>query len=129
VQVSVQGVIPPLDADPGHIEQVLVNLLSNAAKYGREGCPIEVRVQAGASEVEVAVANQGPGIPPGELRRLFGRFCRSRSTPADRAPGIGLGLYIAKGLVEAHGGPIWAESIPGETTTFRFTLPLPTVND
>jgi PAS domain S-box-containing protein len=124
VWLSVQGAIPPLDVDPGRIEQVLVNLLSNAAKYGRAETPIEVRVAARGSEVEVAVTNEGPGIPPDELGGLFARFHRARSARQDETSGIGLGLYIAKGLVEAHGGRIWAESVPGETTTFRFTLPV-----
>jgi PAS domain S-box-containing protein len=126
VRLTVHGAIPPVDADPGRIEQVLVNLLSNAAKYGRAACPIEVRVEAGPSDVQVAVSNAGPGIPPDELRTLFTRFCRTRSGRAKKAPGIGLGLYIAKGLVEAHGGRIWAESVPDDKTTFGFTLPFPT---
>jgi signal transduction histidine kinase len=74
--------------------------------------------------VEVAVRNSGPGIAPGELPLLFQRFYRTREAQAGRRPGVGLGLYIAKGLVEAHGGRIWAESIPGKITTFHVTLPV-----
>jgi signal transduction histidine kinase len=57
--------------------------------------------------------------------RLFQRFYRTREAEVERRPGIGLGLYIAKGLIDAHGGRIWAESVPGQLTTFRFTLPVP----
>jgi signal transduction histidine kinase len=105
---------------------VLVNLLSNAAKYGQKASPIEVRVEAGPSDVEVAVSNRGPGIPPDELPALFSPFFRARGARAGKTPGIGLGLYLVKGLVEAHGGRIWAESVPDEETTFRLALPLPT---
>ncbi|MBI4493372.1 MAG: sensor histidine kinase, partial [Chloroflexi bacterium] len=104
-------------------EQELGNLLSNAAKYGSPSTEIRVEVARRKAEVEVAVANQGPGIPPEDLPHLFTRFYRARQARAERAAGLGLGLYISKGLVEAHGGRLWAESTPGQTTTFRFTLP------
>lgn len=117
------GPIPVL-ADPARVEQVVGNLLSNAAKYGVPGAEIVLAVAPAAGAVEVAVTNRGRGIPPDELPRLFTRFYRTRA--AERAAGgLGLGLYIVKGLVEAHGGQVWAESVPGETTTFRFTLPRP----
>jgi PAS domain S-box-containing protein len=110
-------------ADAGRIEQVLVNLLTNAAKYGDPGAPIEIAVRGGDDEVEVTVTNHGPGIPPDELPQLFGRFRRSREARAGSVPGIGLGLYICKGIVESHGGRIGAESVPGGRTSFQFTLP------
>jgi len=75
-------------------------------------------------EIEVAVTNQGPGIAPDELPKLFHRFYRTREAQASQERGIGLGLYITKGLVEAHGGRIWVESTPGKMTTFFFNLPL-----
>ncbi|HXD97108.1 MAG TPA: ATP-binding protein [Candidatus Acidoferrum sp.] len=110
-------------ADPNRVTQVLGNLLSNARKHGSPGTPITVGIEARGQVVEVRVANQGSGIPPDEIPRLFTRFARARRTQAEDTPGLGLGLYIAKGLVEAQGGRIWAESIPGATTTFSFTLP------
>jgi PAS domain S-box-containing protein len=124
VRVEVKGEIPTVEADPGRIEQVLMNLLSNAAKYGYPATEILVTVTKRAQDVEVSVTNQGPGIAPEEMPKLFGRFYRAPEARAGRVAGLGLGLYIAKGLVEAHGGHIWAESIPGHTTTFSFTLPL-----
>jgi signal transduction histidine kinase len=123
VSVHIRGEIPTLELDPDRIEQVVVNLLSNAAKYSDAGCPIEVQITVAESDVEVAMTNRGPGIPPGELPAIFTRFYRAERDQGGGVPGLGLGLYIAKGLVEAHGGRIWAESLPGETTTFRFTLP------
>lgn len=123
VDVEVQDGVPPLLADPGRLEQVLTNLLSNAAKYGAPETPIKIAVERRSGEVLVAVENEGKGIAPDEVPRLFTRYYRTRDAKAGRAAGLGLGLYIVRGLVEAHGGRIWAESAPGKTT-FQFTLPL-----
>lgn len=124
VRLMVRGALPPVWIDPGRIEQVLVNLLSNAAKYGALGADIRVELAARTQAVEVAVVNRGPGISAEDLPHLFGRFFRSGGTPG--IAGLGLGLYISRGLVEAHGGRIWVESAPERTTSFRFTLPLAT---
>jgi len=123
-RIEVHGDVPTLRADPARLEQVLVNLLSNAAKYSYPQSPIVVELQRRAEEVVVSVTNQGPGIPPEECERIFTRFYRARATATEKVPGLGLGLYISKGLVEAHGGRIWAESERGKTTSFRFTLPV-----
>ncbi|WP_437285527.1 PAS domain S-box protein [Sorangium sp. So ce406] len=124
VDVEVLDGIPPLLADPGRLEQVLTNLLSNAAKYGAPDTPIRIAVERRGGEALVAVENEGQGIAPEELPKLFGRYYRTREVKAGGAAGLGLGLYIVRGLIEAHGGRIWAESAPGKTT-FQFTLPLP----
>ncbi|WP_437323225.1 PAS domain S-box protein [Sorangium sp. So ce381] len=124
VDVEVLDGGPPLWADPGRLEQVLTNLLSNAAKYGAPGTPIRIAVERRSGEVFVAVENEGKGIAPDELPRLFTRYYRTREAKAGGAAGLGIGLYIVRGLVEAHGGRIWAESAPGKTA-FRFTLPCP----
>jgi signal transduction histidine kinase len=122
VRVTIVGEIPPLELDPGRIEQVLGNLISNAAKFGYSDTEIVLAVERRDAEIEISVTNQGPGIAPEELPKLFRRYYRTAEARAAQVAGIGLGLYITKGLVEAHGGRIWAESIPGQTTTFRFTL-------
>ncbi|KYF80844.1 hypothetical protein BE17_44375 [Sorangium cellulosum] len=124
VDVEVLDGIPTLLADPGRLEQVLTNLLSNAAKYGAPGTPIRVAVERRGGEVLVAVQNEGKGIAPEELPRLFARYYRTREAKAGGAAGLGLGLYIVRGLIEAHGGRVWVESAPGKTS-FQFTLPLP----
>ncbi|TAK32161.1 MAG: GAF domain-containing protein [Chloroflexota bacterium] len=120
--------LPPVDADPERVEQILSNLLSNAAKYSYPETPILVRVTPEPPEhpreALVAVTNEGVGVPPEEIPRLFSRFHRAPSAGASGKPGLGLGLYITKGLVEAHGGRVWVESEPGKTTTFCFTLPV-----
>jgi PAS domain S-box-containing protein len=103
--------------------QVLSNLLSNAAKYGYPGTPIEVELSRRDEMLEVTVTNEGPGIAPDEASRLFSRFARTRGAERGDTPGLGLGLYICRGIIDAHGGQLWVESEPGERTHFRFTLP------
>ena len=124
VRVAMPEVVPLVEADPGRIEQVLVNLLSNAGKYSYPDAEIRVEMEVRPSEVVISVTNYGPGIAPEEKARLFTRFYRAKAAERVKAPGLGLGLYIAKGLVEAHGGRVWVESEVGKSTTFRFTLPL-----
>jgi signal transduction histidine kinase len=117
VRVFVKG-------DAQRLEQVVTNLLTNAVKYGAPGTPIDVGLTWGDGNAEVSVTNRGPGIPPDEIVRIFERYVRSRATAERKTQGLGLGLYICKGLVEAHGGHIWADSVPGDLTTFHVSLPL-----
>ena len=114
------------------VEQVLANLIGNALKYSPAEARVVVSVvrhpfgsaQGRPGAVEVAVADRGIGIPAAELPHLFGRFFRTPQAQASGLPGTGLGLYICRGIVEAHGGRIWAESGgEGQGATFRFTLP------
>jgi signal transduction histidine kinase len=109
--------------DSDRIHQVLTNLLSNAIKYGDAGREIRVASVERGDFVEVTVTNWGAGIPAGDLPTLFSRFERTRGARATGVTGLGLGLYIARGIVEAHGGRLWAESTPGGTTSFHFTVP------
>jgi len=123
VKTHVNGPSAPACVDPMRIEQVLGNLLSNAVKYGDPGAAIDVRLNRTDGEVEIAVTNYGKGIEPGEVSHLFDRFVRAKMAQGSGVKGLGLGLYISKGIVEAHGGRMWADSIPGKTTTFHLTLP------
>jgi PAS domain S-box-containing protein len=124
VSLVVHGPIPTIVADPGRVEQVLWNLVVNALKYASPGSPVVIEIRLAGNEVQVAVTNRGSGIAPEELPRVFDRYYRTTRARAGAAGGLGLGLYIAKGLVEAHLGRIWAESTLGETTTFCFALPV-----
>ncbi len=124
VVVDTRGDIPIVEVDPTRIEQVLTNLLSNAAKYSYPNTEIRVEGELRAEGVQVCVTNWGRGIAPEEMPYLFTRFHRTRIARAEPVPGLGLGLYICRGLAEAHGGRIWAVSTPGKTTTFCFTLPI-----
>jgi signal transduction histidine kinase len=114
--------LPQAYADPDKLEQVLTNLLENAAKYaGGGGVRVEGTFDTEANVLSVAVHDVGKGIPGAELPRLFDKFFRG--SEGGRPSGSGLGLYISRGLVEAHGGRIAAESRLGEGSTFTFTLP------
>jgi signal transduction histidine kinase len=106
--------------DRMRIEQVVTNLLSNAVRYS-EGKPINVHVSATEDGAEVSVKDAGPGIAEADLERIFQRFERT-ATPHDRA-GLGVGLFIARRIVERHGGALNAYSTPGSGAEFRMTLP------
>ncbi|MDR3606028.1 MAG: ATP-binding protein [Oligoflexia bacterium] len=123
VNIVEENELFPIFADPVRIEQVLGNLVSNAAKYGDKGSEILVQLEQRADHLEISITNHGAGISTEELPRIFNLFSRSVMARGAGVPGLGLGLYISKGLVEAHGGRIWVESTPGKTTSFRFTLP------
>lgn len=112
-----------ISVDADRIAQVVENLLSNAVKYGEPETTISIDVETGDKEVMVAITNVGSGIAPEDLPHLFQRFLRTEEAQRGPQKGVGLGLYIVRELIEAHNGRIQAESTPGQTTTFRFTLP------
>jgi len=115
---------PIVDADPDRIRQVLRNLLDNAVKYSPDGGLVITRGECSEDEIVVSVADQGVGISPEHLNRLFDKFFRVDSGRGHHVVGSGLGLPISRTIVEAHGGRIWAESKVGQGSTFHFTLPL-----
>jgi len=108
--------------DPKRIEQVLRNLLSNAVKYSPEGGTITVQGHSDRYQLLIRVSDQGIGIPPQDLERVFERFYRVENEVTQRVRGAGLGLAVCRGIVRAHSGHIWVESTPGEGSTFYFTL-------
>jgi signal transduction histidine kinase len=116
---------PMVHADQKRIYQVIQNLLTNAVKYSPDGGCISVSAQADRRELVVSVADQGLGIPEVEIDKIFDRFHRIQTEVSRGIGGTGLGLAICKGLVEAHGGRIWAKSAgDAQGSTFCFTLPL-----
>jgi PAS domain S-box-containing protein len=120
LEADVPDHAPAVLADGDRLLQVLSNLTGNAIKFTPEGGRVGIRVEVRPEDVRVSVSDTGPGIRTEDLPRLFDRFWQARRP--DRR-GAGLGLAIAKGIVEAHGGRLWAESSPGEGSTFWFTLP------
>jgi signal transduction histidine kinase len=112
-----------VSCDPLRIEQVLTNLVSNAIKYSPRGGKVEVALEQPGSEAILNVVDQGVGIPPDDQARIFEPFRRSGGS-RDLVPGAGLGLFVARRIVEAHGGRIEVESQPGTGSTFRVHLPL-----
>jgi two-component system sensor histidine kinase KdpD len=125
IRVSVEPSLPRLDIDPKLAGLALRQLLNNALKYAPPASPICIGAKRNGEGVEFRVENDGPGIPLEEQNEIFEKFYRGRDARL-RIPGTGLGLTIARGIVEAHGGWITVESAPGKGVNFRFTLPAQT---
>ena len=123
VTASVEQELPPVFLDYTEIDEVLTNLIENAAKHTPPGSEITIRVTRENDSVRVEVADTGPGIPPDALPQLFEPFYRVQRE-GQVVKGAGLGLAVAKGLVEAHAGHIWAENREGGGASFVVTLPL-----
>ena len=119
----VEPVAGTLEADPDRLTQVLRNLVRNAVAHTEPGGRVAVVARARDGRLTIAVSDDGPGIPPEQLERVFERFHRVDESRARERGGTGLGLAIARAIVEAHGGRIWAESAPGTGTTVSFELP------
>jgi two-component system sensor histidine kinase KdpD len=118
IRLALDAELPMVRADAVQLERVFANLLENAVRYGN-GRPVLVRSRVVGGTIVVRVVDQGPGIPEGERERIFEPFQHGAAANA----GSGLGLAIAKGFVEANGGEIAVESLPGQGTSFVVTLP------
>jgi signal transduction histidine kinase len=121
IRVEGRADLRPVAVDAARLERVLANLLTNALKYSGERCDVTLRLADGVEEVAIAVEDRGPGIPEEDLPRLFERWFRATATR--RLEGMGLGLYTARMLVEAHGGRIEVASEAGKGSVFRVRLP------
>lgn len=124
VTIDLPADLPLVPIDGVLIEQVLVNLLDNALKYTPAGTCVSVRARHEARVVVVEVADQGPGLPAGDEQRVFDKFYRGYGASGSTRSSVGLGLSICRGMIEVHGGKIWAETSPEGGAVFRFTLPL-----
>jgi signal transduction histidine kinase len=113
-------------ADRDRLIQAISNLLGNAIKFTPEGGSVSLRAETRASEMEFAVRDTGPGVPEESLTRIWDPYWQMKRTAR---MGAGLGLPIARGIVEAHSGRIWVESRPGRGTTFYFTVPLASASE
>ena len=122
VTTRIPAELPLVPMDDVLIEQVLINLIDNAIKYTPTGTPIELSADETGAAVVVEVADRGPGLRPGEERLIFEKF--HRTDPAPSVRGAGLGLAICQGIIQAHGGRIWAENRAGGGVALRFALPL-----
>ncbi len=121
VEDQVDPSLPPLDVDPDRLDRILVNLLGNALKYSERS--VRISAERDGDAVRIAIVDQGAGIPEADLPRIFERYYRGHRHEGE---GLGLGLFIVKGLVEAHGGRIRLESRQGVGTTFTVHLPIAT---
>jgi signal transduction histidine kinase len=115
--------LPPVLADYARVEQVLLNLLENAVKYSPGGGRITITSDLFSDEVILHVSDEGIGVPEAERERIFSRFARLNSRAVRQMKGVGLGLYIARAIVRAHGGRIWVDAAPGGGAQFSFSLP------
>jgi signal transduction histidine kinase len=121
MQESFAAAAPAVRFDAGALSQAIVNLLENAVKYSGESREIAVRLEADDTQVVVAVADHGPGIPESEQRRIFDRYYRAPNGAAKG--GYGLGLFIVSHIMDAHGGRVELHSEPGRGSCFRLVLP------
>lgn len=110
--------------DRDRLEQVLMNLLTNAIKYSPEADSVIIRLRKVQAQVEVAIQDFGIGIPEEHQERVFERFYQVSGPEQNTYPGLGIGLYIARTLIERHGGRLWLKSRQGSGSTFYFTLPI-----
>lgn len=124
LRVNVNGTSPVVVGDRDHLEQVFGNLIDNAMKYSPQGGEVTATLATKDDEARIVVEDHGIGIPADQLERVFDLFYRTEEAEARRTPGLGLGLYITRGIVERHGGRIWVESQPGAWTRVYVTLPL-----
>lgn len=115
---------PVIDADSRRIKQIIRNIIDNSIKYSPDGGMIVIRGEVRKNDVVISIADQGVGISPEDLIPLFDKYFRVKAPTGFYVPGTGLGLPVARELVEEHGGRIWAESKVGEGTTLYFSLPL-----
>lgn len=122
IRVEIAPDLPAVSADPNRLDRILTNLLSNALKYSAPETDVLVGAEEATGEVMVSVTDSGEGIAPDDVSRIFDRYVRTLG--AQKAEGIGLGLYITRTLVEAHGGKLWVESELGKGSIFHFNLPL-----
>ena len=120
---SVEGELPPVIMDAPRVQRALYNLVQNAIRHTPQDGTIFIHARDADPEVEVEVVDTGEGIPEQDLTKVFERFYRADPSRSRASGGAGLGLSIAKSIIEAHGGRIWAESALGKGSTFRFTLP------
>jgi two-component system sensor histidine kinase KdpD len=121
VRVAVDPGLPEIRADAAQLERALANLLENAARYSPT---VSVTAHRAGRRLVVSVVDRGPGVPPGERERIFEPFYRGAGSENGAASGSGLGLAIARGFVEAAGGTIHVDSLPGQGTSFVISLPL-----
>jgi len=125
IESQIESNLPEVAADGPRVGQVLSNLVSNAIKFSTEGAKIVVSVREQDNSIVVGVSDNGRGIAREHLSRVFDRYWQAEDT---KHTGMGLGLSIAKGIVEAHGGKIWVDSELGKGSSVSFTLPLATLD-
>jgi two-component system sensor histidine kinase KdpD len=129
IKIDLDEDAPLARLDSRLIAEALAHLVENAAKYSPPGTDILLKARIDENRLLISVKDQGEGIEPDERNRVFDKFYRSARHDGRRAEGTGMGLAIARGIIEAHGGSIWVESAPGRGATFSFMIPVETRRD
>ena len=124
LELELQHPLPPARMDPHRIQQVIDNLITNAIKFSPHGSTVTVQACTAPEAIRIAVRDEGPGIPEAETERIFAPFTRASTLPPNSERSTGLGLAIAKSLVEAHGGCLTVQTATGKGSTFSFTVPV-----
>ena len=124
VRIEVEDDLPLVRVDARLLASALANLLENAAQYSAAQSEVVVRGELDANTLTVSIQDEGPGIPAHELPRVFDKFYRGSGRSVNRREGTGMGLAIARGIVESHSGKIWVESNAGRGSTFFFSVPV-----
>jgi two-component system, OmpR family, sensor histidine kinase KdpD len=122
LDVEVPAELPPVVVNAAQLERVVANLLENAAKYAPRDSAVRVLARTAGEHIELRVEDRGPGIPPEHLEHIFDKFFRLQTSERTGIPGTGLGLAICRGIVQAHGGRIWAENRAGGGARFVVAL-------
>jgi two-component system sensor histidine kinase KdpD len=131
IQINTPDDLPPVELDYVQIDQVVTNILENVACHTPEGSPVEICIAAQKDQIQVSIADRGPGIAPEAREHIFDKFYRvlAGSSSPRNSRGSGLGLAICRGFIETHGGRIWMEPREGGGSIFHFTLPLNTMDE
>lgn len=124
VKCEVDPQLPAVAADQERIRQVAENLVNNAIRYCKRKQTIKIKAKKRKREIVFSIADQGIGIPPKDKEKIFGKFIRASNGEKINTEGSGLGLYIAKQIIQLHGGKIWCQSRLNKGSTFYFTLPI-----
>jgi two-component system sensor histidine kinase KdpD len=124
VRVELQEELPLVKVDARLLASALANLVENAAQYSEAQSEVVVRAVIDANVLTMSIRDKGPGIMPQDIPRIFDKFYRVSSRSVNRREGTGMGLAITRGIVEAHSGRIWVESMPGLGSTFSLSLPV-----
>ena len=124
MSLNLANQLPSVNVDADRLSQAMNNLIMNAIKFSPANTAITVDASKEDDQITISVKDEGPGISKDNLKKIFGKYARIRSSTTKKEKGTGLGLHIAKIIVEAHGGQIWAESEEGEGSRFSFTLPI-----
>jgi PAS domain S-box-containing protein len=124
VHLPLKHGLPMILADRDHLSEVMINLLDNADKYSPEDTDVMIDIHASHAEIIISIRDQGPGIPDSDLERIFEKYYRSDNSDSQRSYGYGLGLFVCRSLIEAHGGRIWAKNHQDGGAIFSIALPV-----